>query len=86
MTYAAATGVFNGSFKLYYDYPAPSWQHKAVTVTFAGVLTPIPGACCTEDPLPLGHGFFLVSDANAEAGYTFKRSYPVWLGELLPQR
>jgi hypothetical protein len=85
VNYAKTTGVFSGSFKLYYDYLTTSWQHKTVTVRFEGVLTPVPGSCCTEDPLPLGHGFFLVSDSNAEAGYTFKRSYPVWLGEVIPE-
>lgn len=85
VSYSASTGVFKGSFKLYYDYFTTSWKHKAVTVKFEGVLTPIPGSCCSADPLPLGHGFFLVADNNAAAGYTFNRSYPVWLGETVVQ-
>ena len=83
--YSRSTGVFSGSFRLYYDYQTPTWQHRTVTVRFEGILTPIPGSCCTADPLPLGHGFFLVPDNNAEAGYSFKRSYPIWLGEVVPE-
>jgi len=30
-------------------------------------------------PEALGHGFFLVRDYSAPAGYALKRSYPVWL-------
>jgi hypothetical protein len=79
LAYSTATGVFSGSFKLYYDYWTTSWQHKAVTVAFEGVLTPDSASNCAAEPLPLGHGYFLVPDNNAAAGYTFKRSYPIWL-------
>ena len=83
LSYAVGTGVFKGTFKLYYDYMTTSVWHRTVTVSFEGVLTPISGACSTADPLPLGHGFFLVPDNNEAAGYMFKRSYPIWLGEVL---
>jgi len=84
--YSTSTGVFSGSFKLYYDYQLNGrWQHKTVTVPFEGVLTP---ECrgCSADPLPLGFGYAVTTDAGAEptAGYAVKRAYPVFLDDANP--
>ncbi|NLF19732.1 MAG: hypothetical protein GX595_21075, partial [Lentisphaerae bacterium] len=79
ISYAAQTGVFKGSFKLYYDYLTTRWQHKTVTVSFEGILTPLWGGMGVCTQLPLGQGYFVLQDDSPEAGYRRKRSCRVWL-------
>ena len=57
LTYTAKTGIFKGSFKLYYDGTKGGvLQHKAVTVNHIGVLTPKRDAFYKDWPLGLGTG------------------------------
>ena len=55
--YTAKTGIFKGSFKLYYDGTKGGViQHKAVTANYTGVLTPKRDTFYKDWPLGLGTG------------------------------
>ena len=57
LTLAAKTGIFKGTFKLYYDgMGARGLQHKAVSVSCVGVLTPVRDAYYAASPVGLGTG------------------------------
>ena len=80
LSFASRTGLFKGKFSLYCDFEDASGRmvHKAVSVPYAGVLTPVRGA--GFDGLPAGLGHCLVPDnAPAVKAYRLKRSRPVWL-------
>jgi uncharacterized repeat protein (TIGR02543 family) len=79
LSFTSRTGLFKGKFSLYYDYELNGrLTHKAVSVPYAGVLTPVRGAAFAAGPE--GQGHCLVPD-NAPDVRTFriKRSFPVWL-------
>jgi hypothetical protein len=79
LSFREATGVFSGSFKLYYDYTEHErLYHRAVTVQYSGVL--VPRRSEVFDDLPIGQGFYLVPDNNpALDPLRLKRSYPIEL-------
>ena len=79
LTFTPKTGIFKGKFNVYYDYDLSGRpQHKAVSVPYSGVLTPIRDAAFEE--LPSGMGHCLVPDNDpAVKAYKIKRSFPVWL-------
>ncbi|MDD4017308.1 MAG: hypothetical protein PHV28_05120 [Kiritimatiellae bacterium] len=72
----AKTGIFKGSFKLYSDYTSAAGKpvHKAVRVSYAGVLTPVRDAAYED--FPVGMGYYLVPDNDPSlAVYRLKRSF-----------
>jgi len=71
------TGIFKGSFRLYYDYTFNGrLTHK--TVSYAGVLTPTRSDAFADQPS--SQGYYLVPDNDpAPKAYRLKRSFPVWL-------
>lgn len=76
LSFTAKTGIFKGTFKLYSDYTSALGApvHKAVTVSYAGVLTPVRDAA--YEGLPAGMGYYLVPDnAPSLAVYRLKRSF-----------
>ncbi|HPB09802.1 MAG TPA: hypothetical protein PLU38_01165 [Kiritimatiellia bacterium] len=80
LSFSARTGIFKGRFKLYADGVSTAGKptHKAVSVVYQGVLTPV------RDPAyalwPTGMGCYTVPDKDpAVAPYRVKRSFPVWL-------
>ena len=82
LTFASRTGLFKGKFNLYCDYEDATGKvvHKAVSVPYAGVLTPVRGGAFDGLPAGLGHCLIPDSDPAAKA-YRLKRSRPVWLEE-----
>lgn len=70
-----ATGVFTGTFKAWFDYAA---THTSKTITYQGVLTPVPQGNDPADDTQ-GRGFFLWADRApyvTKAGtYSFNGSY-----------
>jgi len=80
LTFTARTGLLKGKFSLYYDYYDASDRlvHKAVSVPYAGVLTPVRAAAFDYLPAGLGHCLVPESDPALKA-YKLKRSRPVWL-------
>ena len=57
LTFTAKTGIFKGSFKLYYDgMGLRGLQHKAASASYIGVLTPTRDAAYAASPLGLGSG------------------------------
>jgi len=79
LSFNARTGIFNGSFRLYYDYILNGrLVHKTVSVPYAGVLTPVRSDEFVDQPA--GQGYYLVPDNDpALRAYRLKRSFPVWL-------
>jgi len=79
LSFTSRTGLFKGKFSLYYDYDMNGkLTHKAVSVPYAGVLTPVRDAGFAG--LPAGMGHCLVPDNDpAVIAYRLKRSYRVWL-------
>ena len=79
LTFTARTGIFRGSFYLYYDYLVKErLQHKAVKVSYAGVLTPLRAEAFKE--MSEGQGYYLVPDNDpALKAHNLKRSHQVWL-------
>ena len=80
LSFASRTGLFKGKFSLYCDYEDASGKvvHKAVSVPYAGVLTPVRGAGFEELPAGLGHCLIPDNDPAVKA-YRLTRSRPVWL-------
>jgi uncharacterized repeat protein (TIGR02543 family) len=77
LSFTAGTGLFKGSFKVYYDYEDArgNLQHKAVSVPYAGVV--LQGG---DGSVPGGHGHCLVPDNDpAVKVYKLKHSFPVQL-------
>ena len=57
ISYTAKAGIFKGSFKLYYAGDgARGFQHKAVSISYAGVLTPVRDEAHTLAAWPIGIG------------------------------
>jgi len=79
LSFTARTGLFKGKFSLYYDYELNGrLTHKAVSVPYAGVLTPARDAAFAAEPA--GQGHCLVPDSDlALRAYRIKRSFPVRL-------
>ena len=79
LTFNSRNGIFKGSFNLYYDYTLKGrLTHKSVSVTYAGVLTPVRSDEFADQPA--GQGYYLVPDSDlALKAYRLKRSYPIWL-------
>jgi len=79
LSFTPRTGLFKGSFSLYYDYDSGGRpQHKTVVAPYAGALTPVRDGAFGD--LPPGMGHCLVPDNNpAWKSYKVKRSFPVWL-------
>ena len=79
LSFTARTGLFKGGFSLCYDYEAGGKLiHKAVSVPYAGVLTPVRAPVFAD--LPEGMGYALVLDNDpAVKTYKLKRSFPVRL-------
>ena len=76
LSFAVRTGLFKGKFNLYYD--GTDGFHKAVGVSYAGVMTPVRDAAFKDRPA--GLGYCLVPDNDpAFRAYRMKRSFPVWL-------
>ena len=76
LSFTAKTGIFKGTFKLYSDYTSAAGTpvHKAVTVSYAGVLTPVRDSA--YEGLPVGMGYYLVPDNDPSlAVYRLKRSF-----------
>ena len=80
LTFTARTGLFKGKFSLYYDYLDASarMQHKAVSVPYAGVMTPVRDEAFASEPAGAGHCLVPDSDPAVKA-YRLKRSYQVWI-------
>ncbi len=80
--FTSRTGIFKGKFSLYCDYENEAGKliHKAVSVPYAGVLTPLRSEAF--DDLPVGLGYCLIPDNDpAVKAFRLKRSRPVWLEE-----
>ena len=79
--FSARTGIFKGSFNLYYDYQQGNLlTHKAVRVPYAGVLTPVRDAAFAAEPA--GQGYYLVPDNDPRFRTSrLKRSYKVVLDD-----
>jgi hypothetical protein len=75
LLFTSATGIFRGGFSLYYDYTVGGrLQHKAVSVPYRGVLTPVRSEGFAD--MPSGQGYYLVPDNSPEVNaYRLKRSY-----------
>jgi hypothetical protein len=72
LSFSASTGLYKGTFNLYYDYLSGSRpRHRKVTVRYAGILCPVRGAAFADAPAGLGH--CLVPDNST--GPVFKRSF-----------
>jgi hypothetical protein len=72
LSFSASTGLYKGTFNLYYDYLSGSRpRHRKVTVRYAGILCPVRGAAFAGAPAGLGH--CLVPDNST--GPAFKRSF-----------
>ena len=58
LTYTAKTGLFKGAFKLYYDGvdTKDALQHKTVSVSYVGVMTPTRDEAFVDLPVGLGTG------------------------------
>jgi len=79
LSFTARTGLFKGKFSLYYDYDLNGrLTHKAVSVPYAGVLTPARDAAFAAEPSGQGHCLVPESDPALRA-YRIKRSFPVRL-------
>ncbi|MDD4018914.1 MAG: hypothetical protein PHV28_13340, partial [Kiritimatiellae bacterium] len=80
LSFTLRTGIFKGKFSLYYDYDLNGrLQHKTVSVSYAGILTPVRDGAFGD--LPTGMGYCLAPDNDpALKSYRLKRSFPVWLG------
>ncbi len=94
MTFTQATGIFKGTFNIYYDYMSASdmttykdtWAHTVKSVSYEGVLTP--ERPDKSDGIE-GRGFFLWADQSSyfnpqdkEVPYNFNSSYDFQL--LMP--
>ncbi len=79
LSFTSRTGIFKGTFFLYYDYTLSSrLQHKAVRVPYEGVLTPVRSDDFAD--LPTGQGHYLIPDNDpALLRYRLKRSFRVEL-------
>lgn len=75
LSFAARSGIFKGTFSLYYDYEAADrLQHKTLRATYGGILVPLRDAEFAD--LPAGLGYSLVPDTSpAAAPYRLKRSH-----------
>jgi len=76
LSFSSRTGIYKGSFNLYYDYPSGSrLMHKTVKASYAGILTQ------TRDPLfagwPEGQGAYRVTDRNPLFNRRIQRAF--WL-------
>ncbi len=81
-SFTSRTGIFRGKFSLYCDYEDATGRlvHKAVSVPYAGVLTPLRSEAFTD--LPAGLGYCLIPDNDpAVRAFRLKRSRLVWLEE-----
>jgi hypothetical protein len=76
LTFSASTGLYKGSFNLYYDYVANGrLVHRIVKASYAGVLTQGHDDWFL-DGWPEGLGYYLVPDNDpALKTYRLKRSY-----------
>jgi uncharacterized repeat protein (TIGR01451 family) len=75
LAYTAKTGLFKGAFKLYYDgFDARgALQHKTVSVSYTGVVTPVRDEAFAEWPVGLGVGTATINRK--------KETIPVFLAE-----
>ncbi len=63
LSFAATTGIYKGSFNLYYDYTLNGrLTHKVVKTNYSGVLTQTRLAWFSEEGWPEGLGYYLVTD------------------------
>ena len=83
LSFSARTGIFKGTFNLYYDYrQGDLLNHKTVRVPYAGVLTPVRDAAFAAEPA--GQGYYLVPDNDPRfRASRLKRSYKVVLDDGL---
>ncbi|MDD4443000.1 MAG: InlB B-repeat-containing protein [Kiritimatiellae bacterium] len=78
LSFSASTGLYKGTFNLYYDYLSGSRpRHRKVTVRYAGILCPVRGAAFADAPAGLGH--CLVPDNST--GPALKRSFMTLLDD-----
>ena len=70
MSLIRATGLFKGSFNIWFDYPEQ--KHVSKNIVFQGALTPVRED--TGDGIE-GRGYFLWPDRSATPAYAFKWSY-----------
>ena len=75
LSFTASSGIYKGSFKLYYDYMEKErLKHKAVTASYAGVLTQ--SRSRDFDYWPEGLGYYVVPDSDpAFKKQKLKRSF-----------
>lgn len=79
LAFTARTGIFKGKFNVYYDYEVNGKRlHKAVSVPYAGVLTPVRGEAYADEPAGLGYSLLTDNDPVAKP-YKIRRSFPVTL-------
>ena len=78
LSFSASTGLYKGTFNLYYDYLSGSRpRHRKVTVRYAGILCPVRGGAFADAPAGLGH--CLVPDNST--GPALKRSFMTLLDD-----
>lgn len=83
LKYAVSSGIFRGKFNLYYDYEDPSgrFQHKAVSVPYAGVIVQLPSYNLQK----AGYGHALLPSSDpAYRPYRLKVSFPCHITDLVP--
>ncbi len=80
ISFAARTGIFKGKYALYCDYEDANGKlvHKAVSVPYFGIMTPIREAAFADAPIGMGYSLIPESDPSLKA-LKLKRSRPVWL-------
>ncbi len=79
LSFAARTGIFKGSFTLWYEYAAGGRPVlKGVKAPYSGILTPLRDPAFADLPAGLGHCLVPETDPAFKA-LRLKRSYPVWL-------
>ncbi len=74
LSFSSRTGIYKGSFNLYYDYPSGGrLKHKTIKAPYAGILTQ------TRDPLfagwPEGQGAYRVTDRSPAFNRPIQRSF-----------
>lgn len=77
LRFTGNSAIYKGKFNLYYDYMnGTKSAHKAVKVSYEGVLTQRYDTLTFDSPMPTGQGFYLVADrAPLYQALRLKRSY-----------
>ena len=77
LSFSAATGIYKGSFNLYYDDTVSGrLMHKVAKASYSGILTQIRPSWFDEAGWPEGQGYYLVTDNNPfYKPYSVRRSF-----------